>query len=268
MATLEDPPAAAGSRTVGDVLREHRAEWAEALLGPDAVDLAAVADPAAALAGEPTGAHWLDGYDPAADGALARAAAGGVPLVVALPASTSAARLADRLGGAVVRQAVAAGSVIGEGEATVVAVQPDGADPDGVALVHANVAADRLASASGRLSLEAGAVLLGHLARVEEALASLQAANVRLGRERLGRHDAAAGTFVGRIEQRALVAEEQARAWEERFKLEQALAIQHHQWFESAQAKLNAPHHRAVERLYQALLRYSGMRRLIRLLKR
>lgn len=104
------------------------------------------------------------------------------------------------------------------------------------------------------------------ISRLEVAIAALQEANTRLAREHLGRHDAAAATVVGRLEQRTLAAEEQMRNWQQRFEYEQALALQHHQWMKALESKLHAPHHRAAEKLYQLLLRLPGMRLLFKLM--
>ena len=109
--------------------------------------------------------------------------------------------------------------------------------------------------------------LQARIARLEQALAALQEANTRLAREQLGRHDAAAATVVGRLEQRTQAAEEQSREWERRFQYEQALALQHHQWMKALESKLNAPHHRVAEKLYQVLLRVPGLRLLFKLAK-
>ena len=100
-------------------------------------------------------------------------------------------------------------------------------------------------------------------ARLERALTELQRANTLLAREQLGRHDAAAATIVGRLEQQALAAREETREWQRRFEYEQALALQHHQWMKALESKLNAPHHRAAEKLYQLVLKFPGMRILL-----
>src|SRR5687767_6248914 len=102
--------------------------------------------------------------------------------------------------------------------------------------------------------------LQAKVARLEQALAALQRANTLLAREQLGHHDAAAATIVGRLEQQALAAREETLEWQRRFEYEQALALQHHQWMKALESKLNAPHHRAVEKLYQVVLRIPGMR--------
>lgn len=257
MSTLEGQVVPA---TIHDLMYEHRLRWAAALLGEDAVDLQAAADPAAALDGSEA-AVWLDGYTPEARDALVQAAERGARLVVAVRAGTDHAEaLARALPGAtVVPQAAAGGSLIGDATtATVDVSEPASRDRASWLLVCANVNPE---AAAARLDVAVGTELATQFDRLDQALEALREANVRLAREKLGRHDAAAGAVTGR-------AEREAEHFRERFEFEQELASRHHDWFKAAEARLQQPHHRAADRIVNALRRIPGIRLIVRLLRR
>lgn len=246
--------------TIDDLMYEHRVEWAGALLGDDAVDLAAADDPVAALA-EASAAFWLDAYAPAAREALIGGAKRGVRLVVAVPAGTGDGEdLARALPAAtVVPQVPAAGSLIGDASAATVEVsEPASRDYATWLLVCANV---DVADASAQLGISVSARLATQLARLDDALEALREANVRLAREKLGRHDAAAGSVIGRSER-------EAAQWQERFEFEQQLAMRHHDWFKAAEGRLDQPQYRAADRILATLRRIPGLRFIAKLLRR
>lgn len=255
MSTLEERSTTAVS---GDLPREHRAAWAAAACGDDAIDLSFESDPVAALR-DARAAIWLEGYEPAARGALADAADRGAKLVVVLPAAGGeAAGLATAIGGTIVPQALLGGSLIGE--VAELRVEVDDAPPIWQ-LVCANVDVAATARATGA----AGTALSAHVARLEQALEALQEANVRLAREQLGRHDAAAGTVVGRLEQRALAAEAEAREWQRRFEFEQQLAMTHHEWYMALHNRLQSRRYLLVDRVHGFVMRIPGVKLLLRL---
>jgi hypothetical protein len=234
-----------------ELLRAHREAWAAAACGDGAADLGEGLDALATA----DAAVWLEGYEPAARPALAKAAARGARLVIAVPASGEARELAEAIGGESVPQALAGGSVIGGAtEATVVLDAPATVEYAVWHLVCANVALD---GAEARLGIAAGAGLSARVTRLESALAALQEANVRLAREQLGRHDAAAASIIGRLEEQSRSAKE----WEERFLYEQQLAIKHHEWFMDAQKRLQSRRYRAIDKLAGAAGRLPGRRR-------
>jgi hypothetical protein len=263
MAATEMQPVAL---TIDELMYEHRVTWAAAVVGEGVLDLEAVDDPSAALDEAPA-AVWLDGYSPAARDALVRAAERGAQLVVAVPASTDTGEdLARALPGAtVVPQVPAGGSLIGAAQAGEVRLNEPGAREYAVwLLVCANVDVEE---ASARLGVAAGAQLAAQLARLSEAVEALREANVRLAREHLGRHDAAAGAVIGRAERHAQHWREQAEQWRARFEFEQELAIRHHEWFEAARNRLEEPHHRAAERVVAFARRIPGLRWLVKRLR-
>jgi hypothetical protein len=244
-----------------ELMYEHRADWATMVLGDDAIDLADVADPIAALK-DAEAAMWLDGYVPAARDALVSAAGQGVRLVVAVPANVADAEdLARDLPGAVVvPQVPTGGSLIGTAATALVKIdEPASREHAAWLLVTANVDS---AETHARIGVAISARLASHFSRLDDALHALQEANVRLARARLGRHDAAAGAAIHRL------AEREAR-WRERFEFEQQLAARHHEWFMEARERLNQPQYRAADRVYHGRLRrLPGLRPLVRWLGR
>lgn len=251
MTTAEAQAVRAG---IHDLMYEHRARWAAAVLGDGAVDLRAADDPVAALA-DATAAVWLDGYVPAAREALVTAARRGARLIVAVPAGSDDGDDLPRAlpESTVVPQAVASGSLIGSGSDARVDVH-EAASPERASwlLVCANVEPE---ATDVRLDVAVSAELATRLGRLEEALEALREANVRLAREKVGRYDAAAGAITGR-------AEREAAYLKERFEFEQQLAQRHHDWFKAAEARLEQPHHRFADRVYNALRRVPGLKRL------
>jgi hypothetical protein len=237
-----------------ELLREHRAAWAAEAAGAGAIDLFSEPDPVAALAGAEA-AVWLEGYTPAARAAVAEAARRGARLVVAVAEAGEAQALAAAAGGEVVPQALAGGSVIGTAtEAKVVLDAPAAPEYAVWHLVCANV---DVAATQARLGVAAGAELSARLARLESALDALQEANTRLAREQLGKHDAAAASIIGKLEERARAAKE----WEERFLFEQQLAMTHHEWFMDAQKRLQQRRYVLADRVAGAAGRLRGRRR-------
>jgi hypothetical protein len=246
--------------TLGDLMYEHRVQWAAAVLGDAAVDLGAADDPIAALDGAGA-AVWLDGYVPAAREDLIRAAERGARLVIAVPAGTSEGEdLVHVLPAAtVIPQAVASGSLIGDAEtATVQVSEPASRENATWLLVCANV---DVGDASALVGPSVGGRVATQLARLGDAVAALQEANVRLARDKLGRHDAAAGSVIGRSER-------EATQWRERFEFEQQLAMRHHDWFKAAEARLDQPQYRAADRLLGIVRRIPGLRLIVKLLRR
>lgn len=249
--------------TIHDLMYEHRVRWAASVLGADATDLRAAEDPSAALAGA-SAALWLDGYEPAARQALIDAAERGARLIVAVPAGTDdGEELARSLPRAtVVPQSVASGSLIGAGsDATVEVREPASPERATWLLVCANV---ETGAADARLDVAVSSQLATRIGRLEEALEALRDANVRLAREKLGRHDAAAGAVIGR-------AEREAAYLQERFEFEQQLAIQHHEWFQASEARARAaegrlasPLLRLASKVDTVLRRIPGLRSLVK----
>jgi hypothetical protein len=256
---------AARTDSIHDLLFEHRLAWATAVLGDDAVDLGAADDPRAALA-PAAAALWLDGYEPSTLDDLRAAARRGTRLVVAVPARSEAAeQLASAFDHAtVIPQLPAFASLIGTVATATVNVDAAGS-PDRAAwlLVTANLDA----APSTQLEVAVDGQLAQQLERLDEALAALQEANVRLAREHLGRHDAAAGSIVSRLERRAQLAEQDAEHWKGRFEFEQELAMRHHEWFIDAKERMNQPQYRAADRIVHALRRIPGARLLVRLFR-
>jgi hypothetical protein len=243
--------------TTDELMFAHRAAWAAMVLGDDAVDLTDAEDPVAALEGADA-AMWLDGYTPAARDALVDAAERGVRLIIAVPAHTTDATDLIRAiqGATILPQVPAGGSLIGDaGTSTVEIGEPARNEHAAWLLVSANA---ETAEAHARLGVAVGTALAAHIARLEDALEALQEANVRLARDRLGRHDAAAGSIIHR-----------AAYWRERFEFEQELAQRHHDWYVAAEEKLDQPQYRAADRIYHGRLRMvPGLRALIRRLGR
>ena len=128
---------------------EQRAAWAALVAGPEALRLDGT-DVASVLAESPRAAVWLDGYDPAADPALERAALAGVRLVVAVPPAEGA-RVAHRLGGVAVPQWE---GVIGDAppEAAVCHLVCANVAPPATRVATLERAVERLRAANARLA--------------------------------------------------------------------------------------------------------------------
>jgi hypothetical protein len=231
---VTDEHAARESASAGPwahLLDRHRADWV------------------AALAGERS-AMWLDDYaggeDREHDAETLRAAvAEGRPVVVGLPADAGGAaareadRLASELGGVTVAQRLAAGSLISAGEA-------DAGDVVHY-LVCVNVDPARAEAASAMTDADAAPLLTGYVRFLEEANRSLTEANARLARQKLGVHDSAAGAL-----------EPQVTVLKEQLAEQRELTRQ-------AEAALQAPRYRAVDRLRAIAFGIPGLSRLLRL---
>ena len=210
------------ARPWADLLDRHREEWVASLGGEGAVT-------------------WVDDAD-----ALRAAVSEGRPAVLGLHADAGGAaereagRLAAELGGVMVCQRLAAGSLIGpeEGEAG-----------DAVHfLVCVNI--DDASAAAPSSVTEAGAVPLmsGYVRFLEQANRSLSEANVRLARERLGTHDSAAAAIAADLQRQLDTAR-----------------INYEAMLESA---LRAPRYRAVDKLRDLLFEIPGVSSVLRLRRR
>jgi hypothetical protein len=189
---------------------------------------------------------------------LRDAAAAGVRLVLAVSGLErgDAPSLAERLGALVAGEQLHVQGTLISG--------PDGApgsspaavggseEPPRRILLTANVEPEELErAASVRLALALEDVHAAQLERLEAAYWSLRRANARLARENLGRHDAAAASVVGPL---TTELEEIRR----QLAIEVEVARQNDEYFQAARAKLDEPHHRAAERLYQAIAKLPG----------
>jgi hypothetical protein len=257
----------------GRLLSRHRTAWTEELLeGWSVVDLAAATDPVAALAEAPdrTAFVWLEGYAEAESGdrlraKLEEAGRRNAPIVVGFETdsegrgSRAAEALLETLDGAdVVAQELAAGSLIGP---------VDGSDP-AVARqrsVHTFVCANLEPAMLSRSTAEVGAaaepLMTGYVSWLEQAHRELRAANARLGRERLGTHDAAAAA----VETRRAALEKRVAELEEQLEIWRTAAETNH---ERLVVTLQAPRYRAVDRLRELAFMLPGVSLLLRLRSR
>ncbi len=255
------------------LLERHRDAWAAQLLhGWSIVDLAATDDPVAALAEVPdrTAFVWLDGYLDAGErdrvGAiLEQAGRRNAPIVVGFETDREgvAPREAEVLLGAldgarIVTQELAAGSLIRP---------PATADPAAARrrsvhmLVCANVEPDTLARSSTEVGAEAEPLMTGYVAWLEQANRELRAANTRLGRERLGVHDAAAAA----VEERRVALERRVAELEEQLEHQRQAARSSQEKLEQT---LQVPRYRAVDRLREVAFKLPGLSLLLRLRSR
>jgi hypothetical protein len=251
------PPAVVRARN--DVTRRHVAAWAEPLLSgrqtlvlsedsDDAVVLAQLADP-----GQWEAVSWLDAPRSGLPlHLLATAADAGVRLVLGVRGldPATAKRVAERLGGRVVgRQAMVQASLIsGAAEQSDPDVSLAG-DTGGAhrTLIVANVGEEEAERALDAVAgLHAEPIDAAYIDRLETAYRAMRRANARLTRENLGRHDAAAASVIGRLTTELEKAEY-------RLGIEIEVARRNDEYFQSARSKLGEPHHRAAERLVQAL---------------
>ena len=189
---------------------------------------------------------------------LRDAAAAGVRLVLAVSGLErgAAAGLAERLGALVAgEQLHVQGTLIsgpGGAPGDAPAAVGGGEEPPRRILLAANVEPEELErAASVRLALALEDVHAAQLERLEAAYWSLRRANARLARENLGRHDAAAASVVGPL---TTELEEIRR----QLAIEVEVARQNDEYFQGARAKLDEPHHRAAERLYQVIAKLPG----------
>ena len=189
---------------------------------------------------------------------LRDAAAAGVRLVLAVSGVErgAAAALAEHLGALVAgEQLHVQGTLISGPDGApgaVPAAVGTGDEPPRRVLLTANVEPEELErAASLRLALALEDVHAAQLERLEAAYWSLRRANARLARENLGRHDAAAASVVGPLTREL---EEMRR----QLAIEVEVARQNDEYFQAARRKLDEPHHRAAERLYQVLAKVPG----------
>ena len=191
---------------------------------------------------------------------LRDAAAAGVRLVLAVSGLErgAAAALAERLGALVageqlhVQGTLISGPDGAPGGGGLPAAVGSGDEPPRRILLTANVEPEELErAASVRLALALEDVHAAQLQRLEAAYWSLRRANARLARENLGRHDAAAASVVGPL---TTELEEIRR----QLAIEIEVARQNDEYFQAARAKLDEPHHRAAERLYQVIAKLPG----------
>jgi hypothetical protein len=202
--------------TWAELLEKHRRAWLVAAIGGrKRLDLAIEGDPAASIARASAGSAvvLIEDFSARADADLRRelqsAVARGVPIVVGFPGGRQARReaelLRDQLRDAViVVQQLAAGSLIG------VEAQPSNAAH---LLVCANLGT--FPDDGTATDLDASAVPLssGYVAYLERSNRALRDANVRLARERLGVHDAAAATLQAELAEYKRQAETNYDRW-------------------------------------------------------
>jgi hypothetical protein len=264
---------------LADVARSHRERWIAARCGDrEIVRLDGggnlLADVRAATERDAPGALVLEGLpegglDRAVVDALSGAAERGWGVVVAVPgggdvvptAPTAepeavAAALAARLpGGAVIPQRLAEVSIISDGAGPLTAPL-DGLDAD-AADVETWLVVGGLAEpdADEPIAVAIGTVHRAYARWLDAANAALRRANVRMARERLGTHDAAAATTARRI--RDAEAERDAARDELNVVRNDAM-----QYFQITQRKLNLPHYRIAEGIAQRAGRVPGARRV------
>lgn len=135
-----------------------------------------------------------------------------------------------------------------------------------IAVVGADEA--ELDAVTARLSLAADVNQSRYMRALEEANADLRRINAQLGREHIGRHDAAVATILRRLDEErdsAITNAEirQAEA-ERRLEIEVEVARQNDALFQQARARLSARPHRAVMALEARAGKIPGMRRLFR----
>ncbi len=265
------------SQPLRDVASSHRERWIAARCGDRAVlrldgepDLRAALQQAADR--DEAGALVLDGLPdgrlaPDVADALARAVHRGWAAVIAVhgigdavPASPSddpeavATRLAGALPGAtVIPQRLAEVSIItaadGPLSTTLDPIEPDPADVEAWLVVAGLPAPD----GAEPVAVALGTVHRAYARWLDAANAALRRANVRMARDRLGTHDAAAATIARRVTA-AQVERDEAR--------EELLKVRNEamQYFQITQHKLNLPHYRVADGLAQRAGRIPGAR--------
>ena len=266
---------------LADVARSHRERWIAARAGDRAI---VALDPGGDLLAQlreldaTPGALVLDGVPE--DGlpadvvdALVGAAERGWGVVVAVPGAGDviptaptdepedvAATLAARIPGATVTpQRLAEVSIIGDAPltATLDGAGSDPADVEAWLVVAGLDAADR----AEPIAVAIGTVHRAYARWLDAANAALRRANVRMARERLGTHDAAAATTARRI----LAAEQERDAALDELNVVRNDAVQ---YFQITQRKLNLPHYRIAEGIAQRAGRVPGARRVGSLMAR
>jgi hypothetical protein len=225
----EQSPAAA--RPWAHLLDRHRAQWVESLAGHTPV-------------------IWIDDYaagEGVRDG-LRGAVEEGRPVVLGLPADAggaaarAASRLASELGGVTVTQRLAAGSLIGRGE-----------EHSGD-VVHFLVCVNVEAGPSTLTDADAVPLLSGYVRFLEEANRSLSEANTRLARENLGVHDSAAPAVLADLERE--------------LQRQREIAVDTTNRLIQAQAMLDSPRYRAVDKVRAIVFGLPGLSKLFELRSR
>ena len=286
MDTAEISPAVAAPDTPEDLVRRHRATWAEAVCGSvPALDLGAEGDPVSALeAALEEGADqqavlWVDAEPSEGLEELLRAAAEAgwrIALTVRADAhrfgSREAHALAEALGGTVLVQRLAGPSLIHAPDAPPAKVEADMqespvADLEDASawLIAANVPADELEAATGTIA--SPAVTLVHsvyLQRLEAANASLRRANTRLAREHLGRHDSAAASVLWKLERALAESTAEVEQLKARLETEMEVARRNDEYFQDARRTLMKRPHRFVSGLERRFGRVPLLKRLFR----
>jgi hypothetical protein len=227
----ETEPRSAGAAPWAHLLDRHRAKWVESLAGDAPV-------------------VWLDEYTAGGDDAkaLQAAVAEGKPVVLGLPADAGGAaareagRLAAELGGVTVTQQLAAGSLIGDG------------DENAGDVVHFLVCVNVEPAPSSLTDADAAPLLSGYVRFLEEANRTLSEANTRLARQNLGVHDSAAAAVVADLEREVQRQREIAEDTGNRL-------IQ-------AQAMLDSPRYRAVDKARAIVFGLPGLSKLFELRSR
>ena len=252
-----------------DLLDRHRERWAAGLLqGRPVVDLASTDDPVAALAAASDDAAvvWLDGYLDA-DGherlreGLAAADRRKLPIVVGFETdreglgARTVESLRATLGDAqVVVQELAAGSLIGPSDEAAARGRS----------VHVLVCANLAPDASSELHSEVEPLMTGYVAWLEQANRELRAANTRLGRERLGVHDAAAAA----VEDRRVRLEEQIAELEQQLEQQRQETRARQDALLAQERALQAPRYRFVDALRALAFTLPGVSLALRLRSR
>lgn len=114
-----------------------------------------------------------------------------------------------------------------------------------------------------------------YMRALEQANRELLRTNRRLGHEHLGKHDAAAGITIGRLERRAADAEAEVERLEERLELEIEVAKHNDAMFQEARRllgvaenELKRPRYRAADRAARVVEAVPGLKWLLRKLLR
>jgi hypothetical protein len=252
-----------------ELLTRHRKDWALAAVGDrKVVDVDNEPDPAASIARvSADGAIvWIESFSERGMADLRQqlgsAVGRGVPVVVGLPGGESewqeAQLLRDQLGEAVVVvQQLAAGSLIGS------KAPSDAAH----VLVCANL--ESLPADRNAAELEAKAVplLSGYVAYLERSNRALSDANVRLARERLGVHDAAAAAVEARrteLERRIQELERRILELGDELAAEKRHTQATYDLWVGAKQALQAPRYRAVDTVRDVAFSLPGVAYLLR----
>lgn len=237
-----------GVDTWAELLARHRRGWLVAAIGGrEMLDLDSEQDPAASIAraSADSAVVSMEDFSERADADLRRelqsAVARGVPVVVGFQGGRQAWQdaelLRDQLGDAVlVVQQLAAGSLIGaEGEPSKAAH----------VLVCANLGAFPGDGTAAELDASAVPLSSGYVAYLERSNRALRDANVRLARERLGLHDAAAATRWTALQEELAEYKRQA-------------VTNYERWI-GAKNALQAPRYRAVDKVRDVAFSLPGL---------